>query len=243
MKMKKSTIFWLVFSLLLVGLIVYVGIRLYTQQEVQTTDLPEIIYGDGGTGTVTIENDLLRLDMDKATSQFKLTEKATGREWLSNPADAANDPVARSSQANLYALQSTLLLTYTDKDKGTANITYNNYQRSIMNGNFVIENVKDDSMDVTYAIGDIQKIYMMPYAITEERFTAFTDKMRSELGLSKSKINSKVSNVYNIYSPDTLAKKTPAEREAILALYPSAAEQQIRGLDTSKKADYPASSD
>ncbi len=236
--MKKKNIIWLVILLLLIGGIVYLGVRLYTQKDEQTTELPEIIYGTGETGTVTIENDALRLDMDKATSQFTLVEKATGREWRSNPENAAQDAVARNSQANLYALQSTLLLTYTDRDKGTANISFNNYQRSIMNGNFVIRDVTDTSLTVEYAIGDISKVYLMPYAITEERYLHFTDLMRTQLGLSKSKINSKIGNVYNIYSPDTLAKKTAEEKEAILALYPSSAEQAIRVLDTSKKADY-----
>ena len=241
--MKKKTLIWLIIALLLVGFIVYIGVRLYTQKDEQFTDTPEILYGDNETGTLTVENDALSLELDKATSQFKLTEKATGRVWYSNPVNAAQDPVAKNSQANLYALQSTLLLTYTDRDKGTANITFNNFQRSIMNQNFVIGEVTDNSVEIIYAIGDISKVYMMPYAITEERYLDFTERMRTELKLSKSKINSKIGNVYQIYSPDTLAKKTPEEREAILALYPTADTQAIRVLDTSKKADYETISD
>lgn len=242
-KIKKSTIVWLVLLVALVAFIIYIGVRLYTIKEEQSTELPDIIYGDGETGTLSIENDQLKLDIDKATSQFKLTEKATGRVWLSNPENAASDPVAKSSQANLYALQSTLLLTYTDRDKGTANITYNNYQRSIANNNYVFKDITDTSVAVEYAIGDINRVYMMPYAITEERFTMYTDKMKTELGMSKSKVNSKVSNLYSIISPDTLAKMSAAEREKNLAMYPSAAEQAIRVLDTSKKADYQSVSD
>ncbi len=236
--MKKKNWFWLIFILLLVGLIVYVGIRLYTPKDEQKTALPEVLYNDGETGMLTIENDFLKLDLDKTTSQFTLTEKATGREWLSNPRDAASDPVAKSSTNNLNNLQSTLLLSYKDKDKGTNDIAFNNYQHSIVNGNFVVKEATDNSVTIEYAVGDIQKIYLMPYAITEERYIMFTDKMRTELGLSKSKVNSKVGNVYKIYSPETLAKMKPEERDAALALYPSAAEQAIRVLDTSKKSDY-----
>ncbi len=246
--MKKKSILrrlipWLITALLLAALVIFVGIPLYSQQEAQVTRLPEVSYYEGGKDAIVLENDALRFELDPATTQFKLTEKANGREWLSNPVDAANDAKAKSSQANLYALQSTLLMTYTDQDKGTANITFNNYQRSIMNGNYAIANVTDDSLDVIYSIGDISKVYMMPYAITEERFTAYTEKMRDQLGLTKSKINSKVSNVYIVYSPETLATKSDADREAILAQYPTAAEQPIRVLDTTKKADYQSISD
>lgn len=241
--MKKKSILrrlipWLITAALLFCLVYFVGIPLYSQKDEQVARLPEVSYYEGGKEPIVLENDALKFELDPMTTHFKLTEKANGREWLSNPADAANDAVAKSSQANLYALQSTLLMTYTDKDKGTANITFNNYQRSIMNGNYAIENVSADSVDVVYSIGDINKVYMMPYAITEERFQMFTERMKEQLGLTKSKINSKISNVYIVYSPETLASKSDSEREAILAQYPSAAEQPIRVLDTSKKADY-----
>ena len=241
--MKKKSILrrlipWLIAAALLFCLVYFVGIPLYSQKDEQVARLPEVSYYEGGKDPIVLENDALKFELDPTTTHFKLTEKASGREWLSNPEGAASDAVAKSSQANLYALQSTLLMTYTDKDKGTANITFNNYQRSIMNGNYAIENVTADSVDVVYSIGDINKVYMMPYAITEERFQMFTERMKEQLGLTKSKINSKVSNVYIVYSPETLASKSDSEKEAILAQYPSAAEQPIRVLDTSKKADY-----
>lgn len=234
---------WSIAVVLLAALVIFVGIPLYSQKDDQTTPLPQVAYYEGDGKPIVMENDALLFELDASTTQFKITDKATGRQWLSIPENAANDPVAKSSQANLYALQSTLLLTYTDKDKGTADITFNNYQRSIMNGNYEISEVKDNVLEVTYSIGDINKVYLMPYAITEERYQAFTEKMKSELGLSKSKINSKIGNIYMVYSPESLAAKSDAEREAILAQYPSASEQAIRVLDTSKKADYQTISD
>ena len=245
---KKSSILrrlipWIIVILLLAALIYFVGIPLYSQKDEQIERLPVVSYYDGKGETITLENDQLKFELDTGTTQFKLTEKGNGREWLSNPKDSDSDAKAKGSQANLYALQSTLLMTYTDKDKGTANINYNNYQRSIMNGTYTIGEVTDNSVEVIYSVGDINKIYLMPYAITEERYQMFTEKMKTELGMSKSKVNSKIGNVYNIYSPETLAAKTDSEREAILARYPSAAEQAIRVLDTSKKADYQTISD
>ena len=246
--MKKKSILrrlipWIIVVALLAALVIFVGIPMYSQKDEQSTPLPEVAYFDGEKETITLENDALKFELDSTTTQFKLTEKATGREWLSIPENAANDALAKSSTANLYALQSTLLVSYTDKDKGTANITFNNYQRSIMNGNYEFGERTDTSLEVIYSIGDINKVYLMPYAITEERYQMFTEKMKEELGLSKSKLNSKIGNIYNIYSPDTLASKSDAEKEEILAQYPTAAEQPIRVLDTSKKADYQSISD
>lgn len=246
--MKKKSILrriipWVLTLAVLAALVIFVGIPLYSQRDEQTTPLPHVTYFDGKAETLTLENDALKFEMDTGTTQFRLTEKATGREWTSIPDNAANDQIAKGSQANLYALQSTLLMTYTDRDKGTADIAFNNYQRSIMNGTYEIGEVTDHSVEVIYSIGDISKTYMMPYAITEERYQYFTEKMKSELGLSKSKLNSKVGNLYIIYSPDTLASKSDAEKESILAMYPLAGEQAIRVLDTTKKADYQTISD
>ncbi|MBQ7656817.1 MAG: hypothetical protein IJS41_09960 [Clostridia bacterium] len=246
--MKKKSILrrlvpWIVFLALAAAFVYFVGIPLYSQKDEQTTPLPTVAYFEGKAETITLENDALKFELDTGTTQFKITEKANGRVWTSIPEKAASDPVAKNSQANLYTLQSTLLMTYTDRDKGTADIAFNNYQRSIMNGNYEIGEVTDDSVEVIYSIGDISKVYLMPYAITEERYQMFTERMKDQLGLSKSKLNSKVGNIYNIYSPDTLATKTDAEKEAILAQYPSAAEQPLRVLDTTKKADYQSISD
>lgn len=246
--MKKKSILrrlipWIIAVALLAALVIFVGIPLYSQRDEQSTPLPVVSYYEDDPEIITLENDTLRFELDTGTTHFKLTEKASGRVWTSIPENAANDEIAKRSTANLYALQSTLLMTYTDKDKGTADISFNNYQRSIMNRNYTISEVTDHSVEIVYSIGDIDKIYMLPYAITEERYQMFTERMKEQLGLSKSKLNSKVGNIYNIYSPDTLATKSDEEKEAILARYPIAAEAPIRVLDTSKKADYQTISD
>ena len=246
--MKKKSILrrlipWIIALALLAALVIFVGIPLYSQRDDQSTPLPHVSYFEDDPQIITLESDQLKFELDTGSTQFKVTEKASGREWTSIPENAANDEIAKKSTANLYALQSTLLMTYTDKDKGTADISFNNYQRSIMNGNYVIGEVTDHSVEIVYSIGDIDKVYLLPYAITEERYQMYTERMKDQLGLSKSKINSKVGNLYNIYSPDTLASKSAEEKEAILARYPLAGEAPIRVLDTSKKADYQTISD
>ena len=157
--MKKKSILrriipWVLTLAVLAALVIFVGIPLYSQRDEQTTPLPHVTYFDGKAETLTMENDALKFEMDTGTTQFRLTEKATGREWTSIPDNAANDQIAKGSQANLYALQSTLLMTYTDRDKGTADIAFNNYQRSIMNGTYEIGEVTDHSVEVIYSIGE-----------------------------------------------------------------------------------------
>ncbi|MBQ6254948.1 MAG: hypothetical protein IJJ60_00005, partial [Clostridia bacterium] len=85
--MKKKSILrrlipWLITAVLLFCLVYFVGIPLYSQKEEQVTQLPEVSYYEGGKDAVVLENDALRFELDPTTTQFKLTEKANGREWL-----------------------------------------------------------------------------------------------------------------------------------------------------------------
>ena len=114
MRKKKSIVRrlipWLVALALIAAIVIFIGIPLYGPQPEEKLEAPVIDYYEDGAKTLTMENDHFLFEMDATTTQFKLTEKATGREWLSNPADAKNDPIAITS--NLGVLQSTLIVTY-----------------------------------------------------------------------------------------------------------------------------------
>ena len=87
----KRLIPWIIGLAAVAALVVFVGIPLYAPQEAENVEAPVISYYEDGDKTLTLENDALRFELDAATTGFKLTEKASGREWLSNPADAAKD--------------------------------------------------------------------------------------------------------------------------------------------------------
>ena len=225
--MKKKSILrrlipWIVFLALAAALVVFVGIPLYSQTETVAENPPKISYYEDGPKTLTMENDSLLFEMDAATTQFKLTEKNTGRVWLSNPENADKDSVAVSSNKNL--LKSTLVVTYSSTD-GT--IDFNNYQYSIENGTYTLEQDEDGTIRVVYSVGKIEKIYLLPTAITTERMAQFTDAM------SKSDAK-KVKNVYTLYKPDKVAAMD--NKDELLAMYPELENQELYVLrsDTSE---------
>ena len=59
---------------------------------------------------------------------------------------------------------------------------------------------EDGSIRVDYAIGKIEKIFMMPTAITKERYDVFVEQM-------KSSTKKKLSSNYTLYKPEELDKK------------------------------------
>ena len=223
MKKKKSIlrrlIPWLITLAALAALVVFVGIPLYSDTEEEVVAPPVISYYEGDKKPLIMENDDLRFELDPTTTQFTLTEKATGRQWLSNPANAAQDPVAVA--ANKALLQSTLVVTYSS---ASGTIDFNNYQYSIENGSYSVDQAEDGTVSVTYSVGKIEKIYILPTAITVERYKAFTDTMSK-------KDAKKVAGVYTLYKPEKVAAMD--DKDELLALYPSLAEQELYVLKSS----------
>lgn len=218
----KRLIPWIIALAAIAALVIFVGIPLYAPQDEQTADPPVISYYEDGAQTLALENDALRFELDAATTAFKLTEKASGREWLSNPADAAKDSVAVST--NKDTLQSTLIVTYSS---ASGVIDFNNYAYSIKNGTYSVSQPDENTVSVTYSVGKIEKVYLMPTATTVERFTAFTDAMSK-------KDAKKAKGVYTLYKPEKVA--TLDNKDELLALYPALAEQELYVLksDTSE---------
>lgn len=191
--------------------------------EEENPDGINIMYYEGSNKVLTMENDQLSFELDPTTTHFKVVDKVSGREWLSNPAEADSDPIAVSS--NKETLQATAIVTYSTSS-GTVDL--NNYKYSIMNGNYDIKKQDDGSIRVDYAIGKIEKIYMIPTAITKERYDAFMAQMK---GSDKKK----VANNYTLYKPEELDKKK--NKDEIIAMYPSVTEQALYILKAETSAN------
>ncbi len=225
MNKKKSIVRrlipWLILLVLLAGLY-YLGTLLYGKKETEVVNPPVISYYEGGKEPLVMENDSLRFELDPTNTQFVLTEKKTGREWRSNPENAASDPIAIST--NKALLQSTMVVTYSSSN---GIIDFNNYQFAIENGTYTIDQLEDGAIRVNYVVGKIEKIYILPQAITPERYKQFTGEM-------KSKDSKKVSSVYTLYKPEKIA--TADNHDELVALYPSLDEQELYVLkaDTSE---------
>ncbi len=213
---------WMIAAALIAALVIFVGIPLYGPQEEEQLAQPMIAFYEDGKKPLIMENENLLFEMDPATTHFKLTEKATGREWLSNPADADKDKVAVST--NKAVLQSTMIVTYSSSS-GT--IDFNNYQYSIENGNYTIDQLEDGGIRVNYSVGKIEKVYLLPQATTVERMDTFISAMSK-------KDEKKVKNVYTLYKPEKVAERD--DKDELLAMYPELANQELYVLkaDTSE---------
>ena len=198
---------------LLAALVVFVGIPIYSQTEESTLIEPDILFYEGDNKAIVMENDEMLFEMDAATTHFKVTEKATGRVWYSNPENADKDTVAIASGRNL--MQATAVVTYTNS---AGSIDMDNYSYSIENGNFQIEQPEENVVTVRYAIGKIEREFMIPTAITKERFEAF-------LGAVKKSTQRKISSNYSLYEPEKLDKRE--NKDEIIALYPEVLNQPL----------------
>lgn len=207
---------------LLAVLTFFVIIPLFSESDEEHELNPRIMYYEGGKKPLKMENDKLAFELDPTTTHFKVTDKTSGQEWLSNPADADKDPIAVS--ANKENLQATAIVTYSTSS-GT--MVLNNYKYSIQNGNYDIIQQDDGSIRVDYAIGKIQKVYLIPTAITKERYDAFVGQMSNST-------KKKLSSNYTLYEPSKLDSKK--NKDEIIAMYPSVVDQALYILksDTSE---------
>ena len=219
----RKLIPWIIVLAALAALIVFVFIPIYSVKEDTISEPPVIHAYEGQGGTLTMENGKLLFEMDRSTTQFSVTDKETGKVWYSNPPERDKDPIALA--VNKEVLSSTLNVTYTSS---SGEIDLNNYAYSIENQNFDLTEQEDGSVRVDYAIGKIEKTYLIPTAITAERYQAFTEKMSKAT-------KKKISSNYSLYEPASLDKKE--NKDEIIARYPSVTEQALYILksDTTSK--------
>ena len=216
MRKKKliwRSIPWIFAAGLIAALVIFVGIPLYGQQETEEVNPPVIAYYEGDSAPWTMENEYLLFEMDPMTTQFTVTDKVSGHVWRSNPADAAKDPIALSLNKDM--LSSTLIVTYTTSG---GEVGMNNYTYSILNGSYTLSREEDGAIRADYAVGQIERVFLIPTAITKERYTALTDKMSKAT-------KKKLASNYTLIEPDKLDKKE--NKDELIAAYPSVTEQAL----------------
>ena len=205
-KIITRLIIWLVCLAALAALIIFVFVPIYSEREVSSGRDPHLIFYEGDGAPVTIENEHLLLEMDGATTQFKVTNKDTGKIWYSNPQTRDKDPIAHGVNSDF--LSSTLTLTYTVSGNETE---LNNYRYSMENQNFNIIRENDTTIRLEYAIGKIERTYHIPLAIPVERYKELTGQMSG--GDKK-----KVSSFYSLYDQKKLDKADNLDE--LKAMYP-----------------------
>ena len=220
-KIIKRLLPWVIVLALLAALVIFVGIPLYSKDETPHMYIPTVYNYEGDKTPLVMENEFLSFELDPTTTFFKVVDKTSGAEWLSNPADADQDKIANA--ANKEILSATAVITY----RTTAGaVDMNNFKYSIEGGNYQVAQQDDGSIRVDYSIGKIEKNYLIPTAITKERYDAFADQM-------KKSTKKKLSSNYALYEPAKLDSKK--NKDEIIALYPSVVEQPLYILKSDVK--------
>ena len=207
---------WLILLLAVAALVIFVFIPIFSEKDRSTGREPYVLTYEGDSKPITIENDALKLEMDGGTTHFTLTNKANGQVWESNPSDAASDSIAGGSNKDF--LSATLVISYSNPNKKEREKVFDNYRNSIVNGNYKITRIDDSSIRVDYAIGEIERVYMIPTAITKEHYDDVLSRMS---GGDKKKIKT----YYVLYDEKKLADAK--NRDELIAAYPGIESQPM----------------
>jgi len=168
-----------------------------------------------------LESEDLIFELDKATTQFTVTQKSTKKVWNSNPTGAAEDPIADAASKRL--LQSTLIIEYSTVNE-LATIL-NTFEHSITNGLYTLEKM-DDAIKVNYSIGKVSKKFIIPPSVPEARMMEFYEQMeRSE--------QKRVDNAYKKIDINSLLATD--NKDELLAKYPDLETTCVYEMRTSTK--------
>lgn len=214
-KQLKSLIGPMIVLLLIVAAVVTIMLWPETVEEEKVVELR----GFSGTETeYVLENDKLKFVMDAATTQFNVTVKETGEVWYSNPQGAAEDPIAFTMEKN--KMQSTLLLTYSTING--VDTLYNNYEHSMTNQLYEVEQ-GEDYIRVDYSIGEVEREYIFPVVMTEERYKEY---LNNATGSPKNML----SQFFKKYDINKLSRSDEKIKDELLERFPLMAETVIYAI-------------
>jgi len=162
---------------------------------------------------VFIENNYLHLSFLPETAEIILTDKATGVQWRSNPANPAGDQMADVVTRQL--MESQFSLDYADisgigmtLQSGIYSIQRDAYEYEIVDG----------TLEVRYTVGDLARNYRIPPAMNEERMNVFLDVMDDEeRGI--------VESTYRLYDINNLRMND--DKDKLLADFPELAKEKL----------------
>ncbi|MBN2510067.1 MAG: hypothetical protein JXB03_07315 [Spirochaetales bacterium] len=159
-----------------------------------------------GEGWMTAaENDRLILDIHKQNAAVRVTDRISGKEWYSNPQE--DDPAAAGINKDI--LKSQFRITYFNDS--SVKKTMNSYGFAVEKGQFSIEKTKTGAA-VTYTLGNIDHIQLIPKIISKERYEYFYEKMGDR------KYTAQMDRQYQMISLEkALSEET---RQEYLAKYP-----------------------
>ena len=199
---------------LLVGLISVVITQSACSQEEVEPEFFTIYNSEGLEETeLIVENEYLRLHFDCATTEINLTDKRSGKVWYSNHPDTQKDAIAIGSM--MERLQAQVILNYGQVNSMVTEL--NNHSLSVLNENYDWELI-ENGIRVRYTIGRVQKEYIIPLAMYEDRFNEFFDLMGREDQRT-------VRNYYRAIDIDKL--RAVDNRDELIEKYPDIVNQRV----------------
>jgi len=195
-----------------------VAVIIYMPDKVVEEEIIQMRGYDGEAQEFVMENDKFLFSLDSETTQFTVTVKETGEVWTSNPEEAgiAADAIA-STPNKKNELRSTVMLTYSNRNG--VNTTYNNYEFSVTNKLYEIEQ-GEDFIKIDYTIGNVQREYIIPPVMSQENYEKYKEILT---GGSRNLL----SQYYKKIDINKLSKNDEKEKDALLERYPSMADEII----------------
>jgi hypothetical protein len=167
---------------------------------------------DGSTEDIVLENDSLVFRFMPRTTEFVLTDKASGSQWRSNPPELPGD---MADMVTRQLMRSLFTLEYADVTG--VGMTLYSVDQSVAQGAYQYELV-DGGLEVSYTVGNIARTYVIPPAVPEDRMIFFLDNMDEN-------DRSLVLSSYRLYDINNLRQND--NRSDLLALYPDLNRRKI----------------
>ena len=231
--MKKRSILrrvvpWVLLAAVLGG-VTYLGYLLWGRPEAEPLYTAEVIrYTGEDESSVVMDNGRLRFEMNPLTTHFTLTDPY-GHTWLSNPFDDpenCNEKIATGDVRT--ALASTLNVYYRLPKKALDNM-YDNYSFSVSRGAYQISQPDENTVEIDYTVGDVERRYLIPDALTKKRYEEFV-ALAKEAGLNKKLFGTGLSPKKSSKITEALANGSESEQTeaaGMVRTYPRLLNQDV----------------
>jgi hypothetical protein len=202
------------FFVLLAAFIAWIVVLLVRVEKVDTTKFVYYEFDESkAPESYTLENQYMLFTLDPKTTSFTVLDKQSGKIWKSNPDGVDSDKVALVKEKN--AMKSQFLLKYSTEHG--VDDTFDSYNYSVTKKFYEIKK-SGNAIDVNYAVGNIERTYIYPPAITETEMDVWLEEM------SKSDQRT-VKQAYRLINIDRLSKAD--NLETLLTKYPILEEDNV----------------
>lgn len=208
--------------LLVILFVVLLADVAYTAQ-----DMPAVEEHAGDTGKqqnpislgmeLIAENQFLAMYFNPETTEVAIKDKSSGYIWYTNPPDREQDAIATG--VNKGKLSSQISITYYTPTAQRQQM--DNFNDSIVHNQFEVLKI-NNGVKITYTIGKVQKLLLVPQAISAERFEQILDKVAEESDRSV------LERRYRLISLEEI--NDPGEKQDLLNKYPMLEEHDIYEL-------------